>query len=434
VRALVVGGGGREHALVWQLAKSSLIEEIVCAPGNPGIAALAECVDIKADDIGALVDLATRTRPGLVVIGPEAPLAAGLADALKEQVDGTAVFGPTAEGAKLESSKSFAKNLMVSKGIPTADARWFDSPDGALEHVKKLGGPVVVKADGLAAGKGVYVCNRTDEAIEAIAETMVGRRFGASGTRVLIEEKLEGEELSILAFCDGQSVLPMKAAQDFKRAFDGDLGPNTGGMGAYSPAPVCTEEVFGQAVDQILEPIVAALADHNAGDYQGMLYAGLILTETGPKVIEFNCRFGDPETQALLPLLTSDLAEVMLATVEKQLPAVRLEWSEASCVCLVAASPGYPGPGETPVGLPIEGVETAEAVDGVVVFHSGTALTDGNLVTAGGRVLSISATGTTLGEARENAYEAMSKIRFAGIQYRTDIASRALTYSSGGAR
>lgn len=421
MRVLVIGGGGREHALVWALSRSSSVNEIICAPGNPGIAALAECFSVKSGDIEGLVDLAQRVHPDLVVVGPEAPLAAGLADALRDEF---AVFGPTASGARLESSKSYAKELMASKAIPTAASASFTRAGEAIEYVEKLNRPVVVKADGLAAGKGVAVCDDVNQAAAAIEQAMVGLRFGPAGTKVLIEDRLSGPELSILAFCDGKSVLPMQAAQDFKRALDGDRGSNTGGMGSYSPVPVCTPQVFEQAVDSVLEPIAEALAEHGER-YVGVIYAGLMLTEDGLKVIEFNCRFGDPETQALLPRLDSDLAEVMVASVEGSLAGAALQWSNDACVTVVAASRGYPDEKEFETGFPIRGLPDGGAGEGVLVFHSGTGLKDGQVVTAGGRVISVSALGTGIAEARAKAYEHMKGISFQGMHYRTDIAAAA---------
>lgn len=420
MKVLVVGGGGREHALVSRLASNSSTSEILCAPGHPGIAESAECIPIGVDDIAGLVELASERRPDLVVVGPEAPLAAGLADAL----DQFAVFGPSAGGARLESSKSYAKDLMRSKGIPTANSVSFGDPGEAIHYVRKLDRPVVVKADGLAAGKGVTVCDSPEEAAEAIRQAMVGLRFGSAGNTVLIEERLFGPELSMLAFCDGRTVLPMQPAQDFKRALDGDRGPNTGGMGSYSPVPACTADVFDEAVGSVLEPIAEALRERGER-YVGVIYAGLMLTEEGLKVIEFNCRFGDPETQALLPRLRSDLAEVMIASVEGSLGGASLEWSRQACVTVVASSGGYPDKPDFPTGFPIEGLTGSSPGDGVAVFHSGTALKDGRVVTAGGRVLSISALGPDIAQARKKAYEHMEQISFEGMHIRSDIAAEA---------
>lgn len=420
MKVLVVGGGGREHALAWALAKSPSAGELICAPGNPGIADLGRCVAISDGDIPALTDLAVTEQAGLVVVGPEAPLVDGIADKMRAR--GMKVFGPSAACARIEGSKSHAKRLMESKGIPTASAAVFDRLGDALEYVRRLGRPVVIKADGLAAGKGVTVCDDVHQAEAAIREAMAQQRFGEAGARVVIEERLEGEELSVLAFCDGKTVLPMEAAQDFKRAHDGDTGPNTGGMGSYSPVPSYTSAVMGRVIDEILEPIAAAIAD-DAEPYVGVIYAGLMLTSDGPKVIEFNCRFGDPETQALLPRLKSDLAEVALACVEGTLAGVELEWRDETCVTVVAASEGYPGKPAT--GRAVTGIEEAERKSGLPVFQAGTASgPGGGIVTSGGRVLATCGLGKDCAAARKLAYDGMREISFDGMWYRTDIAAR----------
>ncbi|MGH2809924.1 MAG: phosphoribosylamine--glycine ligase, partial [Actinomycetota bacterium] len=357
-----------------------------------------------------------------VVVGPEAPLVAGLADALEGK---TKVFGPTAAGARLEGSKSFAKQLMAEKGIPTASARSFSDPVAAISYVHELGGRVAVKADGLAAGKGVTVCDDPAEAEAAIREAMIDGRFGEAGATVLVEERLHGPELSILAFCSGKTVLVMQAAQDFKPVSEGNKGPNTGGMGSYSPVPIASEKIRRQAVEEILEPIAAAVEERSGG-YVGVIYAGLMLTAQGLKVIEFNCRFGDPETQALLPRLESDLAEVMMAAVDGDLAGAKLRWSEHSCVCVVAASKGYPQDPDMRTGLAISGLDTAAELKDVVVFHSGTGFSPQSpdtVVTAGGRVLSVSGLGPGVEEARNNAYRALNMISFEGMHYRKDIAA-----------
>lgn len=421
-----MGGGGREHALVWALARSSSVGDIVCAPGNPGIAQLADCVNVKAADIEGQVDLARRQRPDLVVIGPEAPLAGGLSDALSPDF---AVFGPSAGAARLESSKLYAKGLMAAKSIPTAACASFDRPADAMRYVLERDRPVVVKADGLAAGKGVTVCATSADATRAIQQAMVDMRFGEAGSTVLIEERLYGPELSILAFCDGKTVLPMQPAQDYKRVLDGDLGSNTGGMGSYSPVPACTPEVFDEAVTRVLEPVAEVL--HERGEtYVGVIYAGLILTGEGLKVIEFNCRFGDPETQALLPRLQTDLAQLMLACVERSLAGERLDWRPEACVSVVAASQGYPDQANFATGFAISGLAGPGEGDGegdedVLIFHSGTALREHQVVTAGGRVVSISALGAGIAQARKKAYETMKGISFQGMHFRTDIAAAA---------
>jgi phosphoribosylamine--glycine ligase len=420
VKVLVVGGGGREHALAWALARSPSVTEVHAAPGNPGIARVATCHPVGVGDIPGLVDLAAHLAADLVVIGPEAPLAAGMADALEQR--GIAAFGPKKSGARLEASKTFAKQVMEFAQIPTAEARTFESAPAAIAYVEQQGGPVVVKADGLAAGKGVTVCDGTADARAAILEAMEQHRFGDAGNSVLIEERMEGPELSILAFCDGQTVLPLPAAQDFKRSLDGDLGPNTGGMGSYSPVPVATDAVIDEAMGRILNPVAAQLA-HMGRHYVGVIYAGLMLTSAGLKVVEFNCRFGDPETQAILPRLESDLGELMVATTQGSLAGMKVACSDRACVTVVAASGGYPEADPLVTGFEIAGLEDAEAL-GVQIFHSGTAERDGKLVTAGGRVLSVSALGDDLTSARKLAYQAIQRVSFEGMRIRTDIASK----------
>jgi phosphoribosylamine---glycine ligase len=421
VKVLVVGGGGREHSLAWALARSPSVTEVHAAPGNPGIARVATCHPVGVGDIGGLVDLAAHLGTDLVVIGPEAPLAAGLTDALEER--GIAAFGPKKSGARLEASKTFAKQVMEFARIPTAEARTFESARAAIAYVEQMGGPVVVKADGLAAGKGVTVCDGPADAEAAILEAMEQHRFGDAGNTILVEERMEGPELSILAFCDGITVLPLPAAQDFKRSLDGDLGPNTGGMGSYSPVPIATDGVIDQAMDQILNPVASQLAQMGR-HYVGVIYAGLMLTSAGLKVVEFNCRFGDPETQAILPRLESDLGDLMAATTQGSLAGMKVACSDRACVSVVAASGGYPEADPLKTGFEITGLEEAEAL-GVQIFHSGTAERDGTLVTSGGRVLSVSALGENLKAARELAYRAMEKVSFEGMRFRSDIASKA---------
>lgn len=419
MKVLVVGSGGREHALAWALRRSPLISELLCAPGNPGMGAIAERHSVSIDDLDGIVELATYEEVDLAVIGPETPIVAGIGDMLRAK--GIKVFGPGRAGALLEGSKIYAKEMMNRTGIPTASAKEFTESQAAIAYALDLGGRVAVKVDGLAAGKGVAVCEGMDEARRAITAALDERIFGESGSRVLIEERLEGQEISVLAFSDGKRVLPMEAAQDYKRIFDGDRGPNTGGMGAYSPVTFATEEVIEEVTRKILEPISAAVAE-DAEPYVGVIYAGLMLTRHGPRVIEFNCRFGDPEIQALLPRLETDLAEVILACVEGSLDSVKLSWKPDACACVVAASQGYPG--EYHTGFPIEGIGDAEDITGLPVFHAGTKLgPDGSLVTAGGRVLNVCGLGSDLGEARSRAYEGMAAIRFPGMIYRSDVAA-----------
>ncbi len=420
MRVLVLGSGGREHAIVRKLADSRKSPEILAAPGNGGTAAIAENVQgLDIDSPAAVADLAKARGVDLVVIGPEAPLVAGVADAC--EAAGIAVFGPGAAGAQMEGSKSFAKGLMRRHGIPTAEARTFGRGQQARDYVREKGVPIVVKADGLAAGKGVTVAQTVEEADEAIEGCMSGR-FGEAGRTVVVEECLFGQECSLLVFTDGETVVPMVPAQDHKRAFDGDTGPNTGGMGVYTPVPA-VDLATRLEMENLLRSTVAALAEEGIR-YKGVLYGGFILTEEGPRVLEYNARFGDPETQVILPRLHSDLLDVLVAVAEGRLSDVGLLWDDNAAVSVVLASGGYPGSYD--IGKPIRGIEDAEAVQGVSVYHAGTAIVDGELVTAGGRVLNVTATAPTLAEAKELAYEAVWKISFDGMFYRTDIGARAV--------
>ena len=418
---LLVGGGGREHALAWKLAQSPGLGRMVAAPGNPGIAAHARCVPIKDTAIDQIVALAQQERPDLVVVGPETPLALGLADRLRAA--GLAVFGGSAAAARLESSKAFAKDLMARHRIPTARFGTFRDAAAAGRYCRELGAPLVVKADGLAAGKGVVVCQSLEEADRAVAQCLEARAFGDSGLTVVIEEFLVGEEASSFALSDGTGVLPLVAAQDHKTVHDGDRGPNTGGMGAYSPAPVMDAGMQERVMREIVRPTIAAMAEEGA-PYTGVLFVGLMVTREGPKVIEFNCRFGDPECQAILPRLEDDLLALLLATATgKGLPTT-LAFSPRSSVCVVMTSAGYPGAYET--GRAITGVEAAAGLPGVNVFHAGTALAGGALVTAGGRVLGVQALGADVAAAIRTAYAAVERIRFDGAHYRRDIGHHAL--------
>jgi len=420
MRVLLLGSGGRESAMATALQRSAAVGELIAAPGNPGIARAAEICSIDAADPIEVCSLAERCRPDLVVVGPEAPLVAGVSDALRGK--GYPVFGPDREAARIEGSKSFAKELMERSGIATARGEAFRKVAPALAHMEALGPPYVVKADGLAAGKGVLVTEDWAEAARGIEERLVGDRFGDAGRTVVIEEFLDGEELSVIAFSDGRTVLPCPPAQDYKRALDGDKGLNTGGMGSYSPVPSCSDELAAAITEEVIEPMVAALAARGT-PFVGAIYAGLALTERGPRVIEFNARFGDPETQALLPRLESDFAELCLASTTGQLEGTKLHCRADVCVAVVVASKGYPEPHET--GLVIGGIEQAEAVAGVEIFHSGTRLSEGELRTGGGRVLAVSALGEDFSTARAGAYEALSCINFEGAHWRTDIALRA---------
>lgn len=416
---LVVGGGGREHALVRGLARSPRIGRLLCAPGNAGIAKDAEIVPIAAEDVPALVDFAVGDGVDLVVVGPEAPLVAGLADRLRER--GLAVFGPNADGARLEGSKAFAKEVMSAAGVPTGRAAAFTTYEEADAYLAAHGAPVVIKADGLAAGKGVIVALDMSQAQAGLAECFVERRFGEAAEVVLIEDFLTGEELSVLSVVSGRQIVPLAPAQDYKRALDGDLGPNTGGMGSYSPVPSVDDALYAELVDKVVRPTVAEIARRGI-DFRGVLYAGLMLTPSGPQVLEFNCRFGDPETQAILPRMRSDLLELLWAAARGEtLPAV--DWLEGAAVGVVLASRGYPA--SSSKGDVIDGLDTAGALPGVEVFHAATAQADEELVTSGGRVLTVTGTGGSFAEARARAYAGVDSIVFDGAQHRTDIALRA---------
>lgn len=421
MRILVIGGGGREHALVWKISRNPSVEKIYAAPGNAGIKSLAECIEVDANNSEELASFAEEKGVSLTVVGPEAPLVAGIVDVFRSR--SLRIFGSTREASQIEGSKSFAKNLMKKYGIPTGDAVIFDHYNEAISFVKKETPPFVVKADGLAAGKGVMVCFDQESALKALHDCFVAKKFGSAGQRVLLEEYLEGEEVTVKALTDGETVLPMLPAQDYKPVFDGDEGPNTGGMGSYCPVPAVDEETYGNIVNAILEPTIQALRSEGIV-YQGVLYTGLILTREGPKVLEFNCRFGDPESQAIFPLLYSDLTEIMMALIEGNLRDYRLRWSSGVCVTVVVASKGYPASYED--GFEIKGLDEAAKMEGVQVFHAGTATHDGKIVTAAGRVLNVSAIGGDFSEARKRAYRAIEKIHFKGMHFRTDIALRAV--------
>jgi phosphoribosylamine--glycine ligase len=420
VRALLLGSGGRESALAAALARAPSVSELVAAPGNPGIAQLAATHPADIERPAAVAELAARIGPDLVVVGPEAPLVAGVADTLSDA--GYAVFGPRKNAARIEGSKAYAKSLMERAGIPTARHRVFTEVAPALASLDELGPPYVVKADGLAAGKGVVVTPDRSEAMAAIEERMVEGRFGAAGQTVVIEEFLDGPEVSLIALTDGRTVAPLPPAQDYKRAHDGDAGPNTGGMGSYSPVPACPESLARELAETVIAPLVEASAAAGAV-YIGAIYAGLALTSTGPRVVEFNARFGDPETQALIPRLDCDLGNLLCACVTGELEGVEVEIKEEVCVSVVLASSGYPGPHRT--GLPITGFDEVAALDGVDVFHAGTGFDDDGIVTAGGRVLAVSAVDRTFSGARRRAYEAVGLISFEGACFRRDIALRA---------
>jgi phosphoribosylamine--glycine ligase len=421
MKILVVGGGGREHALVWRLARDSAKPDLFCAPGNAGTAALAQNLAIEASDGAGLLAWARRERPDLTVVGPEAPLCEGLVDVF--QAEGLAAFGPCREAARLEGSKVFSKEVMVRAGVPTARAEAFNAFEPAAAHVRRLGGPAVIKADGLAAGKGVLICPTPESAEEALREAMVRRAFGEAGRQVLVEEFLEGEEVSVLAFVDGANVALLPAAQDHKRVNDGDQGPNTGGMGAYAPAPVATARLLDQARDTVFLPTLAELRRRGI-PYKGVLYAGLMATPAGLRVLEFNARFGDPETQAILPLLDGDLIPLLRSCIEGGLACDSAPVRRAHAACVVMTAGGYPG--AIRKGDPIEGLAEAAALPDVMVFHAGTRLERGRAVTAGGRVLGVTGLGPTLADAIRRAYAAVEKISFTGAHWRRDIGARGL--------
>ena len=421
MRVLVIGGGGREHALAWKIAQSPLVKKVYCAPGNAGTRSVAENVNISVDRIDDLMQFALTNGIGLTVVGPEQPLVAGIVDQFEK--NGLRVFGPSAQAAEIEGSKVFCKNLMKKYGIPTADYHSFDSVEDAVKLFSTETGPVVVKASGLAAGKGVIICNSSKEARAAVESIMQDKAFGDAGNEVVVEEFLEGQEVSLLAFTDGKTVLPLDSAQDHKAAFDGDTGPNTGGMGAYSPAPVFTDDLKREVMDEIMTPTVHAMA-REGRTYKGILYAGLMLTSSGPRVLEFNARFGDPETQPILMRMQSDIVPLFEACIDSTLGKCSLEWKKESTVCVVMAAKGYPASYEK--GKEIRGLEAAGEQKDVVVFHAGTRAEGGRFLTSGGRVLGVTALGKDTGTAIKNAYSAVEKIEWDGIHYRKDIGKKAV--------
>ena len=418
MRVLVVGGGGREHALAWKIAQSPLVKKVYCAPGNAGTASVAENIEIPADNVNALLQLATVTGIGRTVVGPEQALVKGIVDSFEES--GLRVFGPSQRAAEIEGSKVFCKDLMKKYGIPTARYESFDSPD-QVKLFTKEDEPVVVKASGLAAGKGVILCSNGEEARSAVQSIMQEKAFGNAGNQVVIEEFLTGQEVSLLAFTDGKTVLPLDSAQDHKAAFDGDKGPNTGGMGAYSPTPIFTDELKQQVIDEILIPTVRAMAKENRY-YRGILYAGLMLTESGPKVLEFNARFGDPETQPIMMRIKSDIVPIFEACIDGTLSTQTLQWKQEPTDCVVMAAKGYPNSYEK--GKEITGLSLNDNQQ-AVVFHAGTKLENGKVLTDGGRVLGVTAMGSDINEAIKNAYSAVDKIKWDGIHYRKDIGNKA---------
>lgn len=421
MKVLVIGSGGREHTIVWKLNKSKKVNKIYCAPGNGGISQHAKCINIKADNIPALVDFAQRNKINLTVVGPEAPLAMGIVDEFQKQK--LKIFGPNKDAAQIESSKIFSKEFMRKYHIPTAPFKFFNTTAEAIGFCKTAKFPIVIKADGLAAGKGVFIAKNYDEAKKVIQDIMLNNIFGDAGKQILIESFLTGQEVSIMAFADGKTIVPLQASQDHKQAYDGDKGPNTGGMGAYCPTEFVDDKSMTQIIDHVLTPTIKGLAQEGI-NYQGVLYAGLMLTDSGPKVLEFNCRFGDPETQVILPLLNSDLVEIFQATINQKLDSLpKLSWRNASAACIIMASKGYPGKYST--GMNISGLQSISG-DNCIVFHSGTIQKDNKWLTAGGRVLGVTGIDQNLKLALNRAYQGVNKIKYNGVMYRRDIGFRIL--------
>jgi phosphoribosylamine--glycine ligase len=422
MKVLLVGSGGREHALAWKIAQSPLLKKLYCAPGNAGIAELAECVAITADDLQGLLQFALREKIDLTVVGPEVPLVAGIADLFRE--NGLLLFGPSKETAMLEGSKAFSKELMTKYGVPTAGYEIFTNVKEAKHYVIESEMPVVIKADGLAAGKGVVICESAEQAVVTLTQMMEEKSFGEAGSKVIIEKKLEGEELSVLVLTDGKKILPLASARDHQRAYAHDRGPNTGGMGAFSPSMKIPDSEIGGIIDIAVRPIIEGMA-RDGMPYRGVLYAGIMMTKDGPYVLEYNCRFGDPETEVILPRLKSDLLPVLAQIANGDVGAETLEWHDKACITVVMASGGYPGSYEK--GFVIQGLEAAKGFPDVAVFHAGTAF-DGQkqCVTAGGRVLDVTAWGDTLKAAYERVYQVISKIHFQGSFFRRDIGQKAI--------
>jgi phosphoribosylamine--glycine ligase len=426
MKILVVGGGGREHTLAWKIAQSPLVEQIYCAPGNPGIAELAECVHIDADEIETLRDFALAEQIDLTIVGPEVPLTMGIVDLF--QTAGLEIFGPNKAAAQIEGSKGFSKDLMARHNIPTAAYRSFTDHAEAVAYIREQGAPIVVKADGLAAGKGVVVAMTEAQAIAAVDNIMLNQVFGAAGSSVVIEEFMDGEEASFFAFTDGKNILPLASSQDHKRANDNDEGPNTGGMGAYSPAPVVTDELYQIIVDTIVKPTISGMAKDGC-PYSGILYVGLMIKNGQPRVVEYNARFGDPEAQPLLMRMKSDIVPVLQACARGELQQNSIDWYDKAAVCVVMASGGYPADYEK--NLPIDGLDSAAAIEGLMVFHAGTALKDGQIVNHGGRVLGVTGLGDTVRAAIDKAYSGVKVINWDHVHYRHDIGARALNREAG---
>ncbi len=421
MKVLVVGGGGREHALVWKIAQSPKVSKVYCAPGNAGMSEQATIIPIKANNLSDLLELALQEKIDLTVVGPEDPLTKGIVDLFESK--GLTIFGSSQKAAEIEGSKAFAKEMMRKYHVPTASYEIFEDHQEATAYIRRQGAPIVVKADGLAAGKGVIVCKTVEEAIQSVERIMVEKIFGEAGNRVVIEEYLVGEEASYIAFTDGRTILPLASSQDHKPIFDGDEGPNTGGMGAYSPAPVVTDQVHETILEKILRPIIQGMGEEGRL-YKGVLYAGLMIHEGRPKVLEFNARFGDPETQPVLMRMKGDIVPILEACIKGELSQYRIEWDRRASVCVVMASKGYPGDYEK--GKAIHGLKEASQMKDVFVFHAGTAIKDGQMVTNGGRVLGVTGLGEDIPRAIEKTYEAVKKISWNGVHYRTDIGQKAL--------
>ncbi|UCH81257.1 MAG: phosphoribosylamine--glycine ligase [Nitrospiraceae bacterium] len=421
MKVLVIGGGGREHALVWKLSQSPRVDKVYCAPGNAGISEIAECINIRIDDFEGLIDFVKYNWIDLTVVGPEAPLSEGIADAfIKEE---RIIFGPVKAGARLEGSKQFAKDFMQKYGIPTAEYKTFSSYIQAEEYVRLKGAPIVVKADGLAAGKGVIVAETVDEAIDALKLIMKDKAFGKAGSKVIVEQCLKGEEASFMILTDGKTVVPLATSQDHKQIFDGDKGPNTGGMGAYSPAPILTDKMSNEVMKTIIDPMMKGL-ERERINYRGVIYVGLMICEGKPYVLEYNVRFGDPEAQPILFRLDSDLFDVLKATAEGRLNEIDVTWKEGVSICVVLASEGYPGSYKK--GDVIKGLDHFKGSRDVVVFHAGTTHNNGEIITSGGRVLGVTALGDSISSAQDSVYRAIEKIKFNGMQFRKDIGNKAI--------
>jgi len=421
MKVLIIGSGGREHTLIWKIIQSPKVSQIYCAPGNAGISQLARCINIDADNIEKLVDFAKKEKIDLTIVGPELPLSKGIVNEFNKE--GLKIFGPNKEAAEIESSKVFSKYLMKKYNIPTANYKVFQNRERAFNYIKQQTFPLVIKADGLAAGKGVFIVKNLDQAGDALNVLMKKKTFGEAGRQIVIEEFLKGEEVSILAFCDGKTVVPMVSSQDYKKIFDDDQGLNTGGMGAYSPVPFYPNEFKKTVLEEILKPTVKGLQSEGK-EYKGVLYTGLVLTKEGPKVLEFNARFGDPETQVVLPILKTDLVDILNAVIEGSLHKINIEWNNNFAVCVVVASGGYPGKYQK-VKV-ISGLERLEKLKDIIVFHAGTKYQDGKIVTCGGRVLGITSWDDTISKAKEKAYKGVKEIYFEDMYYRKDIAAKAI--------